>query len=313
MYNGKTYFLCDAKNKPNEIFENGNIIITFGKEIMEVFEFTQNNDNSNNLIKKYEININNNEPNNNNLINNDNNNNNNDNEILCCTLAKGFIICGHKNGLRSIWKPTPNIYLKKCQEEKLHNGAINKILYTQLSDNLNYLISCSSDQTIKVYCMEKNKVELEKKFDNEVMDIKLVKDFDKQSIFILSLKNGVLECLNEKFEFLYNIPSRYNTTTTRYIIPLQDQFSNQNNDNINNNNNLINEQSSNNKGDLLVITEGKILDIFNWIKEENFKNHQQHNNNNYRNNFHPGRGRGNNINPHYQFYQGPPFFQRDGY
>ena len=39
----------------------------------------------------------------------------------------------------SIWKPDPEVYLKRLQSEKLHNGAINKILHAQLSDNLNYI------------------------------------------------------------------------------------------------------------------------------------------------------------------------------
>ena len=47
----------------------------------------------------------------------------------------------------SIWKPDPQTFLQRIQGQKLHKGAINKILYTTLSDNKNYLISCSSDNT----------------------------------------------------------------------------------------------------------------------------------------------------------------------
>ena len=234
VYNGQ-FTLCDAKIKPNDIFEDGNTIVSVGNNIIEVFAFSKNNDNNsetkNILEKKKEINIDNNNFNNDNFINN----NNNDNEINCITLAKGFIICGHSSGLMSIWKPDPEVYLKRLQSEKLHNGAINKILHAQLSDNLNYLISCSSDRTIKVYCMDNNSVLKTLSFESEVMDIKLVKDFDKKSIFIVSLKDGKLKGLNETFDILFEIPSRFKTNKTRYVLPIQNP--NQENNNIPQNNN----------------------------------------------------------------------------
>ena len=302
--------------KPNDIFENGNVIVTVGKDIIEIFEYSQNNSGNNNkLIKKSEININNNTDNNNtdnnntnniNNINNFNNNNsNNDNEILCIVLAKGFIICGHNSGLRSIWKPEPEVYLKRLQDEKLHNGPINKILYTQLSDNLDYLISCSSDRTIKIYCMESNNVVLTKTFENEVMDIKNVNDFEKKSIFIVSLKNGALKALNERFDILFDIPTRFKTQTTRYIIPLTNLISNDNNNikSLNNNPNN-NENSNNDKGDLLVITEGKFIDVFTWIKEGSFKTTNPHKN---KKPFYPNN-KGPNPYSQFGYYQTNQFY-----
>ena len=315
IYNDDGCFNCEAKIKPNDIFESGNIIVTVGKNIMEIFQFSKNNDNTNDnnnkyiLTKKHEININNNLQNdnipNNNIINNNNLNDNfnNDNEILCITLAAtAYIICGHGNGLMSIWKPDPNEYLKYIQSEKLHIGAINKILYAKLSDNKNYLISCSSDKTVKVYSMEDNKIVTEQKFDEEVMDVKLVKDFEKRNTFIVSLKNGVLKGLNESFQIIFDIPSRFKTNITRYVISL----SNQSQDNSQSNDSTIKDNTnSNNKGDLLVITEGKILDIFTWIKEGSFKvKHPSHPNNNFRpNNPHY---KGKFQNPH--FFYGPQFY-----
>ena len=304
IYNDQGYCSCDAKNKPNDIFESGNIIVTVGKNIMEVFEFSKNNDNNNNnnknkLIKKYEINI----DNNNNITNNNfiNNNINSDNEIMCITLAQGFVVCGHASGLMSVWKPVSEVYLQRMQGEKLHNGAINKILHTQLSDNKNYLISCSSDKTIKVYCMEANQVEKEKSFENEVMDIKRVKDFDNKTVFIVSLKNGILKGLNESFDDLFIIPSRFKTNTIRYVIPLKNEE--QNNDNKINPNN-----ANNNKGDLLLITEGKMIDVFTWIKEGSFvlKHTKQ--------NLNPFKGNNNHPHgPHNPFFPGPQFYPRGGY
>jgi hypothetical protein len=60
--------------------ESGNIIVTFGKNYIEIFNFSQINDNINNKIinqleKKFEISINNNNNFNNNINNNINNNN----------------------------------------------------------------------------------------------------------------------------------------------------------------------------------------------------------------------------------------------
>ena len=137
IYNDQGYTLCEAKIKPNDIFENGNIIVSVGKNIIEVFEFTQNNDNNNNknkLEKKKEINIDNNKINNNDNFINNNNIYNSDNEITCITLAQGFIVCGHASGLMSIWKPTPEEYLKKLQSENYMMELLIKFFV------LNYLI-----------------------------------------------------------------------------------------------------------------------------------------------------------------------------
>ena len=38
--------MCETKNKPNDIFENSNTIITVEKDIIEVFEFSQSKDNN---------------------------------------------------------------------------------------------------------------------------------------------------------------------------------------------------------------------------------------------------------------------------
>ena len=200
IYNDQGTAFCDAKTNPNDIFVSGNIIVTVGKDIIEFFEFSQVNE-KNKLEKKYELNINNNNNNtntdnfNNNNFNN-NNNLNNDNEILSIVLANKFIFCGHSSGLMSIWQTEPNVYLKKIQAQKMHDGPINKILYTQLSDNMNYVISCSSDKKIKVYCMESNNIVIEKNFESEVMDIQLVKDFDKTYLkFQVVLKHKQLDML----------------------------------------------------------------------------------------------------------------------
>lgn len=310
IYNDQGYTLCNAKSKPNDIFESGNIIVVAEKGIMEIFQFSQN-DGKNEIKKIKEINNNN---NNDNTLLNNNNINNNDDEILCIINAQKFVVCGHSSGLMSIWEPQADEYLKRLQAQKLHNGPINKILYCQLSDNMNYLISCSSDKKMNVYCMERNMVVNTQTFDEEVMDVKKLKDFDKKCIFIVSLKNGTLNCFSETFAFLFDIPSRFNTKTTRYVISLSNLYQNGSQSN-NNNNNMINNNNmnegnlnagNNNKGDLLLITEGRYIDIFTWIKEGSFKvnlpihpNHPNHPN-------HPKTfpKRGGNPFPHFNYQQG---------
>ena len=184
------------------------------------------------------------------------------------------------------------------------NGPINKILCTQLSDNLDYLISCSSDRTMKVYCMESNNVVLTKTFENEIMDIKKVRDFENNSIFIISLKNGVLKALNERFDILFDIPSRFKTQTTRYVIPLTNLITDDSKDN-NLNIQKNNENNSNNtKGDLLLITEGKIIDVFTWIKEVSFK---VINPNKNKKPFHPNNKGPNPYSP-FGYYQSNQFY-----
>ena len=297
IYNNEGYCMCETKNKPNDIFENSNTIITVEKDVIEVFEFSQIKDNNdkiiNNLVKKSEINLDNNNNNNNNFnninsINNNNNNNNIDNEILCIEYSQpGFFVCGHTSGLMSLWKPDPQVYLQKVQAQKLHDRAINKILYTKLSNDKSYLISCSSDKTVKVYDIEGNNVVKVQPFEDEVMDVKLVNDFNKNRVFIISLKNGKLFAMNEGFNPLFEIPSRFKTTITRHVIPLK------------------NPLESETRGDLLAITELGKIDVFAWVKEGSINLNPHKNNNNPHNGFHNAPYNGPHNGPHNTPYNGP--------
>ena len=227
--------MCNTSDKINDIFEDSNTIVTVGKKV-EIFQFSSNN-NNNTLTKLREINIdnNNNNTNNNIIINNDNSNNNN--EILCIEFGKGFIIngrnlnllvCGHKSGVMSIWEPKPQVYVEKLQEIKLHNGAINKILYTQLSNGKNYLISCSSDKSIKIYCMEDNNVVKTNMYEEEVMDIKIVNDFNKQKITLIIFINHritiiIITIIIIRIGKWYNMPYNISSKTAwniKYMVEL---------------------------------------------------------------------------------------------
>ena len=263
---------------PNDIFESGNVILSFGKTLIEIFRFEQaqnnnnnininNNQNNNNnkIEKKYEIPLNNNNPNNNNEINNDNN------EILCVYLYQNNVICGHRSGVISIWTPTPGVYLKKKGEFKPSNSAINKILFEKFKDGKDYLLSCCADNTVKIISLESNQIVKESdNYGNEVMDIKMVNDIEGNNIFIISLKNGELKLLNMQLNLIMDIPSRFKTNKVRYVIGIKNPESN----------------IDNNNGDLLIITEDQNLDIFAWIKPESIINM-------------------NNKNPHTNMPHGP--------
>ena len=50
---------CEAKDFPNDILESGNVIVSFGKNYIEFFNFSQvNNDNNNEFNNNNNINSN---------------------------------------------------------------------------------------------------------------------------------------------------------------------------------------------------------------------------------------------------------------
>ena len=288
IFNDYGYCFCEAKEIPNDIFQSDNVIISFGKSLIEIFYYSQNNNNNNNnnnqtnnnnninLEKKHEISIN-------------NNNDNNNNEILCYQLYNNYIICGHRSGFISTWKPTNEMKLINIGQISVTQSAINKMLYTKLSDNKDYLYLACADGTIKVYSLTLNVIETtSQKFEQEIVDIKMVNDFDKKSNIIISLKNGEIKVLDLNLKFMFDIPSRFNTKKIRQVIGLQKPQNN----------------NDNTKGDLLLITEGNNLDIFTWIKKGSFKvinpkNNTPHNN-------------PHNNNMQMQ-YQQPPYFPQQNY
>ena len=269
IYNNDGYFVCEAKEQPNDIFESDNVILSFGKTLIEIFSFehaqnnNNNNINNNNQInnnnkieKKFEI------PLNNNNLNNNNNDNNN-NEILCVYLYQKLIICGHRSGVISIWTPTAGIYLKKEAEFKPSDSAINKMLCAKLQDGKDFLLTCCADGTIKVISFEPFQVTATSpNYGYEVMDIKMVNDFDGNNLFIISLKNGELKLLDMQLKFIMDIPSRFSTNKVRYVIGMKKP----------------NTIQDNTIGDILIITEGQNLDIFAWIKPESINIKNPHNN-----------------------------------
>lgn len=143
-----------------------------------------------------------------------------------------------------------NQTLKNIKNFRLHYDSINKILCDASEKDKIKLITCSSDKTLKVHNFENgdrictNVIH----YDAEVIDVKIVKNYEKKIIYIVSVQNGVLKVLNSEFKEIFDIPSRFKTTKTRLVLGLK------NNDD--------------EKGDYLLITEGQKIDKFCWIKEK---------------------------------------------
>ena len=115
----------------------------------------------------------------------------------------------------------------------------------------------------------------------------MINDFDKKKNIIISLKNGEIKVMDLELQFLFDIPSRFNTKKIRQIISLQKPQNN----------------NDNTKGDLLLITEGNNLDIFTWIKKGSFKVINPHNNN-------PHNNPHNNMQMQ---YQQPPHYPQQNF
>ena len=299
IYNDQGYCICEAKDYPNDLLESGNVIVSFGKNFIEFFNFSQINNNNNitnKLEKKYEIPINNN-INNNNGNNNDINNNNNDdnpNQILCIELYNKYIICGHKSGYLSTWVPTDNIYLQKQGEVNVGNCAINKIT-TITHGNKDYLFLCCSDKTIKLFSLTKSSIEnISPQYEDEIMDIKKVKDLENQDLVIISLKNGIIKVLKSNLNFLFDMKSRFGIQKMRQVVSMK------------------NPVPSQEKGDYIFVTEGNRIDVFVWIKPGSFKvqHHNQGNNMHFNTNpmgFNPHMNPQYPHGPHPGPHSGPHF------
>lgn len=252
-------YSCESVMKPNEIIEKDNKIITGGKSLFEVFSLISDSNNNKALCKLSEIPLinnnnnifGNNNINNNNFLGNNNFNNNND-EVICMSVFNEFLFCGHLSGEMSTWKfENNNNSMVKINSLPLHKSAINKIVFSVI-ENKNFLFTCSSDKSINVLSIDNSVIIKTQFFEDEVMKIKLVLNFERSLKFIVSLKKGGLKVLNKNFDVEFEIPSRFNTKITRYVLS------------------ATNPSKNDVKGDYLLITEGKKIDIFTWNKEGSY-------------------------------------------
>jgi hypothetical protein len=249
--NGKIeYFSCFTNNKPIDIFESDNRIVTAGNNFIELFQF-----NNNQLSKLSEIKLSN------------NSYNNGKNIIICIERINDFLMCGHFSGHISIWKPVnDNPFLNNTSISRIHFGIINKIIYDKNPENMDVIISCSSDKTVKVHSVEETVCLIVKKFKYEVIDIKKLKDLNNYIYYIISLKNGQLKIYDNSlktkiFSTKDNGISSPNINAARYVINII----------------YLNSNNNNEENNYVIITEGKKIDIYKW---KNWNNNGINNNNN---------------------------------
>ena len=230
----KKLYFCNTKDYANDILVSENVIITAGKNNIELFEFNENN-NNNPLKKVSEITF---------------NNNDGQYKILSIINLGKILICAHNSGHISFWKPINNYpFLNNTSISRIHIGPINKIIADKNSENSDILISCSSDKTVKVHSIDTVCFNIIN-FNEEVVDIKKVINLNEQTNYIISLKNGIIKVYNNFFKEVMDIPSHLKTNITRYVLSIN---------NINNDNE--------NKDSYLLITEDNKIDIYMWIKE----------------------------------------------
>jgi hypothetical protein len=78
-------------------------------------------------------------------------------EIITFTLVNQIFFCGHASGTISAWVPIPTAFLQCAGMCKIHDGAINRIAVKIVIDPpAQYLLTCSSDSTLKVYVPDEN-------------------------------------------------------------------------------------------------------------------------------------------------------------
>ena len=203
-------FSCNINDNPNVILDINNIIITAGNNFIELFQFNQNN-NNNQLLQISEIKLN-------------NNNNDNDEKYRILSMKKygNIFICGHGSGHISFWKPIEQKpFLQNTSISRIHTGLINEIICDKNSENLDILISCSSDKTVKVHSVEDTICFKVINFEEQVIDIKKVFNMENEVNYIISLKNGTLKVFNSSFKEIFEIPSRSNSNnSTRLVVIL---------------------------------------------------------------------------------------------
>jgi WD40 repeat protein len=135
-------------------------------------------------------------------------------EVDCISFSsvKNLFMCGHKSGSISAWMPDQQTILKNVGTSKFHDGAINKIFFknTLISGAMQqFVITCSSDSTLKVFKSDSFENVATKNFDSGVLDIFQSNDYENTEQFLVNLENGDLVGLNLGFEIIFKIPSQF--------------------------------------------------------------------------------------------------------
>ena len=315
-------FSCKINNEPYDLTEDSNNIVIVGNNIIELYNFNQNNNGQ--IINLSQI-----------ILDKNNINNNKDiSKILCIEKTNKNFICGHSLGYISTWVTKQNSpFLENVKSSRIHLDSINKILFDTI-ENVEVIISCSSDKTLKVHSLDDFVCFKVLNFDEEVIDVKKVNNLNNQANYFINLKYGNLKLYDSSFSKviveIYNISKidrkficlRYSNNNTNNDNANNNINANNNNNdsnnNINNDNNIINNDIINNDNNNInsiniinvgnnnsskinvLITEGNKLLIYDWVKKKSKNNN---NNNNYNNNYNYNNSYyNNNYNNNYSNY-----------
>lgn len=209
------------------------------------------------------------------------------NDSICSILLfQRNFICGHESGILSLWQPGANPFLTLNGATKIHNGPINKLYLKKYTGtnangeavNANYILTCSLDGSIKIYDGDKGfSLIKELPIAAPVYDLVVAKDINEKDRFLVTVNNGTIQVKDENFEPLFMIPSRhgYSGINKRCLV-------------------FENPERNQNKGNILICTDGFFIDINYWINEANVQrpnnshpqqpHHQHHPHGNHRGN-----------------------------
>ena len=247
-------YSCNTNDNPKDILEINSVIVTVGKHYIELFLFNQNNNNTT-LSKLSEIKF-------------------NDNEeekysILSVKNVGDKLMCTHNSGHISLWEQSTEYpYLKNVSLKRIHLDAINAIL-KDIYENKDVLISCSSDKTVKVHEIGDIVCLKVIEFNEEVVNIVKVFNYEGKAYYIISLKNGCLKVYNASFKEVFEIPVRSNTNNARCVL------------------NIIKTNNNNNKEDFILISEKNKIDVYKWNKKNQNQMLKQSDKTNHERNYLP--------------------------
>ena len=226
----KQEFAQITKNKPIDIFESSNfIIVAEEKNIIEIFFFEIEDLK---IKKLHELEL--------------------EEQITYIEEGGEFLFFGHNNGYISAWNTqTKEPYLNLIKKFRLHYDSITKILCDTKDKDRIILITCSLDKTLKVHSLEHGDriCTCVIDFEKEIVDFKSVFNL-KKNYYIVSLKDGELLVYDSKFKKQFEIPSRLKSKSPRFVLSMK------------------NEEDDETKGDFLLITEGKAIHKYYWVKKK---------------------------------------------
>ena len=310
-------FTCKINSEPYDVTEDSNCIIIVGNNIIELYNFNQNNNGQ--IVKLSEI-----------ILDQNNNNNDDISKILCIGKTNKNFICGHSSGHISKWvTKQASPFLENVKKARIHLDSINKILFDTI-ENREDIISCSNDKTLKVHSLDDFVCIKILDFKEEVMDVKKVINRNNQANYFINLKLGSIILYDSSFNKLVEVYNKSKIDREFICLSYSDNNDNNNNNiNFNNNNdannninnvnnndnninndnnninsiNIISDDNNNSKKINVLITEGNKIHIYDWVKKKQ-KNNNNNNNydyNNYYNN-NNNYNYNNNYNNNYGNY-----------